>query len=106
MVPAGGRVVVVMGPPSVEASQKSKSCRWSLVQLTVMELHQLRYLVAVAEEGGFTRAAVREHVAQPGIRAQGARLEREWGRVLFDRSARGVRLTPAGAAVLPHARAA
>jgi DNA-binding transcriptional LysR family regulator len=71
-----------------------------------MELHQLRYLVAVAEEGGFTRAAAREHVAQPGISAQVARLERELGHVLFDRSARGVRLTPAGEAVLPHARAA
>lgn len=71
-----------------------------------MELHQLRYLVAVAEEGGFTRAAAREHVAQPGISAQVARLERELGQVLFDRSARGVRLTPAGEAVLPHARAA
>ena len=71
-----------------------------------MELHQLRYLVAVAEEGGFTRAAAREHVAQPGISAQVARLERELGQVLFDRSARGVRLTAAGEAVLPHARAA
>jgi DNA-binding transcriptional LysR family regulator len=71
-----------------------------------MELHQLRYLVAVAEEGGFTRAAAREHVAQPGISAQVARLEGELGQVLFDRSARGVRLTPAGEAVLPHARAA
>ena len=72
----------------------------------MMELHQLRYLVAVAEEGGFTRAAAREHVAQPGISAQIARLERELGQTLFDRSARGVRLTPAGEAVLPHARAA
>lgn len=71
-----------------------------------MELHQLRYVVAVAEEGGFTRAAAREHVAQPGISAQVARLERELGQVLFDRSARGVRLTAAGEAVLPHARAA
>lgn len=71
-----------------------------------MELHQLRYVVAVADEGGFTRAAAREHVAQPGISAQVARLERELGQALFDRSARGVRLTPAGEAVLPHARAA
>ena len=54
----------------------------------------------------FTRAAAREHVAQPGISAQIARLERELGHVLFDRSARGVRPTPAGEAVLPHARAA
>src|SRR4051812_39385226 len=106
MVSAGVRVVVVMNPGLTDSGQKSKSCRWSLVELLVMELHQLRYLVAVAEEGGFTRAAAREHVAQPGISAQVARLERELGQVLFDRTARGVRLTTAGEAVLPHARAA
>ena len=91
---------------SAASAQKSKSCHGSLLELLIVELHQLRYLVAVAEEGGFTRAAAREHVAQPGISAQIARLERELGQVLFDRSARGVRLTPAGEAVLPHARAA
>src|SRR4051794_23789387 len=109
MVAAGGRVVGVvhvMGPPSAEVDQKSKTCHWSLVELLVMELHQLRYLVAVAEEGGFTRAAAGEHVAQPGISAQVARLERELGQALFDRTARGARLTSAGEAVLPHARAA
>lgn len=71
-----------------------------------MELHQLRYLVSVVEEGGFTRAAEREHVAQPGVSAQVRRLERELGHALLDRSARGVRPTAAGEAVLPHARAA
>jgi DNA-binding transcriptional LysR family regulator len=95
-----------MDPAWVRTAQKSKSCLRSLLQLMLMELHQLRYLVAVVEEGGFTRAAAREHVAQPGISAQIARLERELGHVLFDRSARGVRPTPAGEAVLPHARAA
>ncbi|HEY3711931.1 MAG TPA: LysR substrate-binding domain-containing protein [Amycolatopsis sp.] len=71
-----------------------------------MELHQLEYLVAVAEEAGFTRAAARLHVAQPGVSAQIRRLERELGQPLFDRSGRAVRLTDVGAAVLPHARAA
>lgn len=71
-----------------------------------MELHQLAYFVAVAEEGGFTRAAARLHVAQPGVSAQVKRLERELGQELFDRSGRTVRLTTAGSAVLPYARAA
>ncbi|HEY2060328.1 LysR family transcriptional regulator [Amycolatopsis sp. NBC_01480] len=71
-----------------------------------MELHQLEYFVAVAEEAGFTRAAARLHVAQPGVSAQVRRLERELGQPLFDRSGRAVRLTDVGAAVLPHARAA
>src|SRR5690242_9413102 len=71
-----------------------------------MELHQLAYFVAVAEEGNFTRAAERLHVAQPGVSAQIRRLERELGQELLDRSGRTVRLTEVGAAVLPYARAA
>lgn len=71
-----------------------------------MELRQLRYVVAVAEEGNFTRAAVRAHVAQPAISQQIAQVERELGAPLFERSPRGVTLTPAGTAFLPHARAA
>ncbi|WIY05486.1 LysR family transcriptional regulator [Amycolatopsis mongoliensis] len=71
-----------------------------------MELHQLAYFVAVAEEGNFTRAAERLHVAQPGVSAQIRRLERELGQELLDRSGRTVRLTDVGAAALPHARAA
>src|SRR4051794_8261081 len=71
-----------------------------------MELHQLAYLVAVAEEASFTRAAARLRVAQPGVSAQVRKLERELGQDLLDRSGREVRLTPAGAAVLPYARAA
>jgi DNA-binding transcriptional LysR family regulator len=71
-----------------------------------MELRQLHYLVAVAEEASFTKAASRLHVAQPGISAQIRRLERELGQELLDRSGREVTLTGAGAAVLPFARAA
>ncbi|PWW58370.1 LysR substrate-binding domain-containing protein [Actinokineospora spheciospongiae] len=71
-----------------------------------MELRQLEYFVAVVEAGGFTRAAERVRVAQPGISAQIRKLEREFGQPLLDRSARMVRLTEAGEAVLPHARAA
>lgn len=71
-----------------------------------MEIRQLRYLVTIVETGGFTRAAERVHVAQPGVSAQIRQLERELGQELFDRSGRAVRLTDAGEAVLPHARAA
>jgi DNA-binding transcriptional LysR family regulator len=71
-----------------------------------MELRQLAYFVAVAEERNFTRAAEKVHVAQPGVSAQIRRLERELGQELLDRSGRTVRLTEAGEAVLPYARAA
>ena len=71
-----------------------------------MELRQLEYFVAVAEEASFTKAAARVHVAQPGVSAQIRRLERELGELLFDRSERTVRLTAAGAVLLPHARSA
>jgi DNA-binding transcriptional LysR family regulator len=71
-----------------------------------MEIRQLRYLVTIVEAGGFTRAAERVHVAQPGVSAQIRLLERELGQELLDRSGRTVRLTEAGAAVLPFARAA
>jgi len=71
-----------------------------------MELRQLEYFLAVAEEASFTRGAARVHVAQPGVSAQIRRLERELGQELLDRSGRTVRLTEVGAAVLPYARAA
>ena len=71
-----------------------------------MELRQLQYLVAVAEEASFTKAAAKAHVAQPGVSAQIGRLERELGQVLLDRTGGTVRLTAAGTAVLPYARAA
>ena len=71
-----------------------------------MELHQLEYFVAVAEEASFTKAADRVHVAQPGVSAQVRRLESELGHRLLDRSGRSVRLTEVGTAVLPFARGA
>ncbi|MBP2704932.1 LysR family transcriptional regulator [Microbispora sp. RL4-1S] len=70
-----------------------------------MELRQLEYFVAVAEERNFTRAAERVHISQSGVSAQIRQLERELGAELFDRSGRTVRLTVAGKAALEHARA-
>ncbi|GGW55005.1 LysR family transcriptional regulator [Streptomyces lucensis JCM 4490] len=71
-----------------------------------MELRQLRYFVTVVEEGGFTRAAGRLHLSQPGLSAQISQLEKEVGQPLLDRSNRSVTPTEVGRAVLPHARAA
>jgi DNA-binding transcriptional LysR family regulator len=71
-----------------------------------MELRQLEYFVAVAEEASFTKGAARVHVAQPGVSAQIRRLEQELGETLLDRSGRAVTLTRVGEAFLPHARAA
>ncbi|MGB8943481.1 MAG: LysR family transcriptional regulator [Streptomyces sp.] len=71
-----------------------------------MELRQLEYFVAVADEGGFGRAALRLHVVQASVSQQVARLERELGLRLFDRTTRRVGLTAAGERLLPEARAA
>lgn len=69
-----------------------------------MELQQLRYVLTVAETNSFTRAAERCLVVQSALSHQIARLEKELGARLFERTSRRVRLTPAGAAFLPAAR--
>ncbi|MFG1969617.1 LysR family transcriptional regulator [Nonomuraea fuscirosea] len=71
-----------------------------------MELQQMRYVVAVAETSNFTRAAERCMVVQSALSHQIARLERELGAKLFERTSRRVLLTPAGEAFLPAARQA
>lgn len=71
-----------------------------------MELRQLGYFVAVAEELSFTRAAARLRVAQPAVSQQVRRLERQVRQQLVDRSDRRVRLTPAGEVFIAHAKAA
>ena len=71
-----------------------------------MELRQLNYFVAIAEEQSFTRAAERLWVAQPGLSTQVRRLESELGVQLFERRPRGVDLTDAGELFLERARKA
>jgi LysR family hydrogen peroxide-inducible transcriptional activator len=69
-----------------------------------MELHQLRYFVAVADEGNFSRAAAKVRVAQPSLSQQIRKLEAEMGQPLFDRLPRSVVLTEAGRCLLDYAR--
>jgi DNA-binding transcriptional LysR family regulator len=69
-----------------------------------MELSQLRYLVALAEERSFTRAAAREHIAQPALSQQIRRLEQEVGLPLAERTTRTVAITPAGELLVARAR--
>jgi DNA-binding transcriptional LysR family regulator len=70
-----------------------------------MELRQLEYFAAVADEANFTRAAQRVHISQSGVSAQIRALEKELGAELFDRSGRAARLTEAGREALPYAKA-
>ena len=69
-----------------------------------MELRQLRYLVALADEQSFTRAAEREHIAQPALSQQIQKLERELGLALVERTTRRVSITDAGNILVARAR--
>src|SRR3954451_8786044 len=69
-----------------------------------MEVRQLRYLVALADERHFTRAAAREHVAQPALSQQIRRLEEQVGVPLVERTTRSVALTEAGELLVARAR--
>lgn len=69
-----------------------------------MDIRQLRYFIAIAEEGSLTGAAQRVHVAQPSLSQHVIRLEDELGVRLLERSPRGVTLTELGEVLLSHAR--
>ncbi|SDS84759.1 transcriptional regulator CynR [Pseudomonas granadensis] len=69
-----------------------------------MLLRHLRYLLAIADHGGFTRAAEALHVSQPTLSQQIRQLEESLGVTLFDRTSRTVRPTDAGAAYIECAR--
>lgn len=68
-----------------------------------MELRQLRYFLAIADSGSFSKAAERVFIAQSALSHQVAQLEDELGAPLFHRSRRGVELTEAGSRFFPHA---
>jgi len=66
------------------------------IPMSKMSLRQIRAVIAVCEEGSFTRAAAREHATQSGISQHVAAVERTLGTKLFERSAGKVTPTPAG----------
>src|SRR6516165_3853073 len=70
------------------------------------DLRQMRYVVAVAREGNFTRAAEQLHVAQQALSQQVRAVEEMLGVQLFDRTARPVKLTPAGEVFVQEAKRA
>lgn len=71
-----------------------------------MEIHQLRYFLAVVDEGSFTAAARVARIAQSGISTQIQKLERELGLALIDRTGRRIALTDAGSRLTAYARTA
>jgi DNA-binding transcriptional LysR family regulator len=71
---------------------------------SIMDWYLIRYFLAVAETGNFSRAAVRMNVTQPTLSAGIAKLEGQLGKRLFDRDKRRVSLTEAGSRFLTHAK--
>lgn len=88
-----------VGPVEGSFERPPLAGRWK------MELRQIQYVVALAETLNFGRAADMLGIGQPAVSQQIARLERELGVVLFERSSRSVRLSDAGERLAPQARA-
>src|SRR5687768_5388451 len=88
ILPYGNRIAHTLPPPP----------------LPMIELRHIRYLIALAEEQNFSRAARRLHMAQPGLSYHIGELERRVGAQLVDRATRPVQLTPAGQALAMEGR--
>lgn len=71
---------------------------------SLVDLQALKYFVSIAEAGSFTEGALRAHIVQSAASAAVARLERELGTDLFDRSGRSIKITESGRLLLEHAR--
>lgn len=71
----------------------------------MVEIRQVKYFLAIARTGNFSRAAGRVHITQPALSQQIRKLEEELGVLLFKRHQQGASLTPAGLAFYGYARA-
>ena len=91
--------------PTIAGVSNQAPGRWPRIEVEPpVDLRELRYFLAVAEELNFTRAAARLHVDQQALSTAIRELEQELGVRLFTRSTRHVALTPAGEVLIPAAR--
>jgi molybdenum-dependent DNA-binding transcriptional regulator ModE len=91
-------------PLGIRWPSRGRSTQTDVLGCAAVSIAQLEYFVAVAEEGHLTRAAARLHISQPPLTRAVHKLEAELGVPLFERTARGMQLLPAGQRLLARAR--
>lgn len=89
--------------PKERGGKSIESDCLATASMLFMDIKQIKYFLAVAESGGFSKAAQIIHVTQPALSAHVARLEEELGVQLFTRNAKGIELTHAGEVLVDHA---